>query len=410
MTFRLALSGLNAAQTDLKVTANNIANGSTTGFKSSRAEFAELFAVSPQGVSNLAVGNGVRVSDVSQQFTQGSVDFTENSLDLALSGDGFFTLSNNGALSYTRAGAFHKDAEGFVVNAQSQRLQVYPPSATGGFNTGTLTDLRLSVSESAPAATTAVEVIMNLPAADAAPTTATFDPADTSSYNRATSMTMYDSLGSAHTATHVLHAHGHGEPVERPAVRRRHRGRHARRRCDFSNTGAMVNPASGQISFAAYTPTTGAAPMNMTFDVGGATQYGATFGVNSVTQDGYTTGRLIGMDIDKSGVVQARYTNGRSTTLGQVALSNFSNPNGLQQLADTTWAETFAFGPGAERPGRQLGLRPDPVRRARSIERRRHDAARQHDHRAAQLPGERADDLDVRPDHPDDHQHPLIAD
>ncbi|RYZ66510.1 MAG: flagellar hook-basal body complex protein, partial [Proteobacteria bacterium] len=80
------------------------------------------------------------------------------------------------------------------------------------------------------------------------------------------------------------------------------------------------------------------------FNVGAATQYGATFGVNSVTQDGYTTGRLIGMDIDKSGVVQARYTNGRSTTLGQVALSNFSNPNGMQQLADTTWAETFGSG------------------------------------------------------------------
>src|SRR4029450_13281585 len=101
MTFRLALSGLNAAQADLTVTANNIAN---TAFKGSRAEFAELFSVSPQGVSSNAIGNGVRVSNIAQQFTQGNIDFTDNSLDLALSGQGFFILNDGGALAYTRAG------------------------------------------------------------------------------------------------------------------------------------------------------------------------------------------------------------------------------------------------------------------------------------------------------------------
>ena len=112
----------------------------------------------------------------------------------------------------------------------------------------------------------------------------------------------------------------------------------------FSNTGQMTAPANGQVAFPAYTPATGAAAMNMTFDFGKATQYGNTFGVNSVTQDGYTTGRLIGMDIDKSGIAQARFTNGRSLTLGQVALSNFANAGGLQPLADTSWAETAASG------------------------------------------------------------------
>ncbi|MET0291300.1 MAG: flagellar hook protein FlgE, partial [Steroidobacteraceae bacterium] len=343
MTFRLALSGLNAAQTDLNVTANNIANTATTGFKSSRAEFAELFAVSPQGVSSLAVGNGVRVSDVQQQFKQGNVDFTDNSLDLALSGEGFFTLSNNGAMVYSRAGAFRKDADGYVVNAQQQRLQVYPPSLTGGFNTGALQDLRLAVNESAPNATTNVEVLMNLPASDAAPTNPTFNPADTSSYNRATSMTVYDSLGAAHTATlYLTHTATANQWNARLYVDGAAVG--GPQAMDFNNTGAMTNPPSGDLTFPAYTPSTGAAAMNMTFDFSGTTQYGNTFGVNSVTQDGFTTGRLIGMDIDKSGVVQARYTNGRSLTLGQVALSNFSNAGGLQQLADTAWAETFGSG------------------------------------------------------------------
>jgi flagellar hook protein FlgE len=106
----------------------------------------------------------------------------------------------------------------------------------------------------------------------------------------------------------------------------------------------MTTPASGQVTFPAYTPTTGAADLNMTFDFSGATQYGTNFSVNNITQDGFTTGRLIGIDIDKSGQVQARFTNGRSLTLGQVALANFSNPGGLQQLADTNWAETFTSG------------------------------------------------------------------
>ena len=267
MTFRLALSGLNAAQTDLNVTANNIANTATAGFKASRAEFAELFAVSPQGVSSLATGTGVKVSDIQQQFSQGNVDFTDNNLDLAISGEGFFTLSDNGATVYSRAGGFKTDASGYVVNAANQRLQVYPPSVTGGFNTGALTDLKLGVAESAPNATANVDVLMNLPSSDTAPPTATFDPADTSSYNRATSLTVYDSLGAAHTATmyftHTATANQwntrlyvDGTAVGGPQA------------MNFNNTGALTTPATGDITFPAYTPATGAAAMNMTFNFG----------------------------------------------------------------------------------------------------------------------------------------------
>jgi flagellar hook protein FlgE len=343
MTFRLALSGLNAAQADLGVTANNIANSSTNGFKRSRAEFSELFAVSPQGVSSLAAGNGVRVADISQQFSQGSIDFTDNNLDLAISGPGFFTLSDGGAQAYTRAGSFKTDSSGYVVNAQGQRLQVYPPIVGGGFNTGSMADLRLVTSESAPAATSNVEMLMNLPSDAAVPVNGTFDPADPTSFNRATSLTVYDSLGAAHTGTMYFvkqAAAGNWDArlyIDGTAVG-------GAQPLAFDNVGQMVTPATGQIAFPAYTPATGAANMAVTFDFNGATQYGSTFSVSNITQDGYTTGRLIGMDIDKSGVVQARFTNGRSIMLGQVALSNFANSNGLQQLADTNWAETFTSG------------------------------------------------------------------
>ena len=349
MTFRTALSGLNAAQADLNVTANNIANSSTTGFKRSRAEFAELFAVSPQGVATLATGNGVRVSDVSQQFAQGSIDFTDSNLDLALSGPGFFTVSDGGALAYTRAGAFKTDAAGYVVNAQGQRLQVYPPIDGGGFNTGSLTDLRMVTSESAPNATSMVEMLMNLPSNATPPANPTFDPSDPTTFNRATSLTVYDSLGAAHTGTvYFLKGAAAGDWTSRLFIDGTEVGTPpATANMHFDATGAMTTPANGQIAFLPpYTPATGALPLSLTFDFSGATQYGDTFSVNNITQDGYTTGRLIGMDIDKTGVVQARFTNGRSLALGQVALSNFANPNGLQQLADTNWAETFGSGQG----------------------------------------------------------------
>ncbi|HKR34352.1 MAG TPA: flagellar hook protein FlgE [Steroidobacteraceae bacterium] len=343
MTFRLALSGLNAAQADLTVTANNIANTATNGFKGSRAEFAELFSVSPQGVSSNAIGNGVRVSNVAQQFTQGNIDFTDNSLDLALSGQGFFILNDGGALAYTRAGAFQVDNQGFVVNARQQRLQVYPPSADGQFNTGALTDIQLVTSESAPAATTNVDVTLNLPANAAPPTVAVFDPANVNSYNNATSLTTYDSLGAAHTATmYFVKTANPNEWTTQLFVDGNAVG--TAQTLNYDNTGALTNPASGQIAFPAYTPATGAAPMTMNFNFADTTQYGGNFTVNAITQDGYTTGRLIGMDIDSTGVVQARFTNGRSLALGQVALANFSNPQGLQQLGDTNWAETFGSG------------------------------------------------------------------
>jgi flagellar hook protein FlgE len=343
MPFRLALSGLNAAQADLTVTANNIANTATAGFKGSRAEFAELFSVSPQGVSSNAIGNGVRVSNVAQQFTQGNIDFTDNSLDLALSGQGFFILNDGGAMAYTRAGAFQVDSQGYIVNARQQRLQVYPPGTNGQFNTGALSDIQLVTSESAPSATTNVDVTLNLPANAAQPTVAVFDPANVNSYNSATSLTTYDSLGAAHTATmYFTKTANPNEWTTQLFVDGNAVG--TAQTLEYDNTGALIDPAGGTITFPSYTPATGAAAMDLTFDFGTTTQYGGTFNVNAITQDGFTTGRLIGIDIDSTGVVQARFTNGRSLALGQVALANFPNPQGLQQLGDTNWAETFGSG------------------------------------------------------------------
>ena len=343
MSFGIALSGINAAQSDLSVTANNVANSQTTGFKQARTEFAELFAVSPQGVSRTQTGHGVKLSAVSQQFTQGNIESTSNNLDLAISGQGFFVLSDAGALNYTRAGAFQTDNNGYVVSTEGQRLQVYPPTSNGAFNTATLADLQLVTADSAPSPTSNVQMVYNLPADATQPTTATFDPTDATSYNNSTSLTVYDSLGAAHTASlyFVKNATANSWDshlyVDGVAVG-------GAQTLTYSATGALTAPAGGSVPYGSYNPTTGANPISLTFDFSKTTQFGDSFGVTSVTQDGYTTGRLVGISIDSTGVVQARFTNGRSLSLGQVAIANFANPQGLQSVGNTSWAETFTSG------------------------------------------------------------------
>lgn len=343
MPFAIALSGLNAASTDLSVTANNIANVNTNGFKGSRAQFAEVFAVGTQSVSSSASGSGVRLASISQQFTQGNIDFTDNALDLAIGGEGFFVLSDNGARTYSRAGAFGVDNQGFVVNAQQQRLQAYPFAGDGLFNTGTPEDLQLVTGANAPQATTRADFGLNLPADAPTPANPTFDPQDPSSFNHTTSVTVYDSLGAAHTAT-VYFIKDAAPNTWNTQVEIDGTAVTGATPIQFGPDGTVLSPVGGLMPLGAYTPTTGAADISMSIDFGTATQFGDNFGVNSLSQDGFTTGRLTGITVDELGVVFARFTNGQSTSLGKLALANFVNPQGLQQLGDTTWGESFSSG------------------------------------------------------------------
>lgn len=343
MSLNIALTGLNAATQDLSVTSNNLANAQTVGFKGSRAEFGDIFASTQTGVASTAVGNGVRVQEVAQSFSQGNTKTTGNSLDLAINGNGFFTVSTNGSLSYTRDGEFQLNNAGQVVTAAGGKLQVYAPLATGGFNTGGLADLTLNTNESAPQATTTASVTATLPANAAQPVTTPFDPADPTSYNNTTSLTVYDTLGSAHTESlyfikgaaandwsvqPYIDGNAVGSPVD----------------LQYSNTGVLTSPANGQIPLPAYTPATGAADMNITLNLANTQQTGDTFAVTAVQQNGFTVGTLTGINIDSTGVVQATFTNGRSVNLGQVAMANFANNQGLQQMGNASWSQTTSSG------------------------------------------------------------------
>lgn len=382
MSFGVAISGLNAASANLSVTGNNIANASTTGFKRARAEFVDVYPESNEGSGNKTPGSGVRLSAINQLFTQGNVEYTERNLDLAVSGQGFFVVSDNGTEAYTRAGSFHVDRDGYVVNSAGNFLQVYPQQGTTGtaFNTGIMQDLQLSTATvGQPAATTVIDTSVNIDAASTAftvtaagdNTSTVMSPTDGLSFHHSTSVNVYDSLGATHTATmyfRKVDTAGGTLPntwqtfmfvdgVEVPPagglagsayVPAQASGDPAIVTFNTDGSLASVSPAAAtapsRADYSSFTPGGGATAVALDIDFSGTTQYGTEFSVSSVIQDGYSTGRLTDVEVENSGIVYARFSNGVSQVMGKVAMANFSNVQGLRQLGETTWAASFSSG------------------------------------------------------------------
>ena len=362
MPFNIGLSGLNAAAADLKVTGNNISNSGTIGFKESRAEFANVFAHSYSYINKTAIGNGVRLAATPQQFHQGGLEYTQNGMDLAINGDGFFVIRDEvgqDRMNYTRAGAFQVDRDGYVVNSAGQRLQAYPPKIPGStsavFDTGKLDDLKLPLDTMAPKATTAVDAQFNLNADEPVPTTAFAfggsDP-DPTSYNWSTTYTVYDSLGKPRDATMYFrktNANTWGVYVgmRNAAGVMGDKGSGATT-LTFNSAGKYLSGGPIAVTAGPFTGIgeNGAAALAFSIDMSKSTQYHASRNtLNDLIQDGYSTGTLSGFDVDAAGVVFSRYSNGQSQILGQVAMANFKNAQGLQQLGENNWTESFGSGP-----------------------------------------------------------------
>jgi len=617
MAFNTAVSGLKAANSDLSVIGNNIANASTTGFKSSRAEFADVYAASGIASGGSTIGAGVQIKDVSQQFGQGNVSFTNNALDLAINGNGFFVVSNNGAREYSRAGIFGVDSEGTIVDATGKALQGFQASETGAIG-GSLSELIIDTANIEPRQTTAVTSQLNLDASEvepavrgssatstgaaigrvqstadngypselftftaadgstrstttaanasareiasqlnlitdvsAVPTTqasmvinsdnggleltlndvtliastgvgsvtpqevaiainnlsnttlpgivATFDaatdtvnvtstsgedlrfginssgdqldqvtivgsngttsvlrgdglgdgdndgsgapdgtnddgfvatvggsvvltmdegitvdsativggasvddgsglfaqdigqspfienafePADQETYNHATSLSIFDSLGNSHvltmyfvkesnpnqwTAYVQVDGQNVGEPNPALSPPDNTRPTLAGYNLQFNEDGSLDEAASDPLQVSYWNPANsegeyngavqglpisqgGVFPnnppnsSNFEIDIGSVTQFGSDFAVQDISQDGFTTGRLADVDISDDGTIFTRFTNGQARTLGQVALANFANAQGLQPVGSTAWTETADSG------------------------------------------------------------------
>ena len=352
MTFDTALTGINAASTDLEVISNNIANSSTTGFKRSRAEFADVFATSRLGSSGLATGRGVSVAGITQDFSQGDANFTDNNLDLSVDGQGLFQVEDNGKQLYTRAGAFGLDREGFIVNSQGQNLVGYGVDPQGAILPITET-LRIDYADIEPKPTSRVEIAANLDSLDEVPPP--FDVNDPDTFNFTTSTTVYDSLGSAQVATTYLHKDApntwssflfvDGVEVSQPGGDE----------LVFDTSGALVSvngATDGSFTSTTFSPASGADPMAIEYDISAVTQFEGSFGVNQIVQDGFTSGRLDDFDVESNGMIFGRFSNGQAKAMGQITLSNFPNTAGLQQKGNSTWAESFASGsPATGEPG-----------------------------------------------------------
>jgi flagellar hook protein FlgE len=346
MSFNTALSGLNAAQSSLDVTSNNIANANTVGFKQSRAEFTDVYATAFGSIGSLDSGAGVKLASVSPLFTQGNINFTGNALDLAVNGEGFFVLSDQGSEVYSRAGAFSVDRDGYVVNVSGQRLQAYPALDTQGtsFSTASLGDLQLSASSTPPNPSASAQLSLNLDSSSAQLGPGTIDATDPTTFNYSTSVTLYDSLGQSHTgglffrdvdtATRSwdVSLMMDGDNTQTTTVQN----------LTFDNLGQLSS--AQPLNFGSYDPGNGAAPMDVNFDFTGTSQFGSAFTVNSLFQDGYSTGRLSGLNIDANGVVQAQFSNGQSSALGKVAVANFANPQGLIPLGDSNFGGSYQAG------------------------------------------------------------------
>jgi flagellar hook protein FlgE len=268
------------------------------------------------------------------------VSFSENALDLAVNGTGFFILDDNGSQLYTRSGAFGLDRQGYIVNALSQRLTVFQADAAGNI-TGATGPLQISTANVPPTATTSMMLGLNLDSSDTPPVVA-FNPTNTASYNNSTSTTVYDSLGNSHVATMYFrktaantwetYTYVDGAAVDGPDT------------LAFNTSGTLITPAGGTLTTPSFTPSGGGAAMTLTLDYAASTQFGSPFAVTRLTQDGFTTGTLTGLDVDKTGVIFARFSNGQAVVQGQIALANFANQQGLQPVGDTNWAETFESG------------------------------------------------------------------
>ena len=388
MSFQQGLSGLNASSKNLDTIGNNVANASTVGFKQSKAQFADMYTAAIYTSGDTQTGTGTTTTLVSQDFGQGNITSTNNPLDIAINGKGFFRLSTNDAITYSRNGQFQLDKTGYMVSASGARLTGYSASIAGVLSTGAPSDIKINPSDMKPKETANIKTMLNLDSRaiaknlDPATGGAVFSPTDPTTYNNASSVSVYDSLGNGHILqTFYVKTHPYVDPT---GVLTDPAGTAAQWNVygtidgtllslpdpagligtlTFDTQGNVSSPATTQlngstflgfmglivpVATGAQTPISGdpATPpgVGVNIDFSNTTQYGSIFGVNALSQDGYASGRLSGLSLNDDGKIIGRYTNSQVNVMGQVVLSNFANPNGLTPLGANQWAETSDSG------------------------------------------------------------------
>ncbi|QMT60565.1 MULTISPECIES: flagellar hook protein FlgE [unclassified Legionella] len=379
MIFDAALSGLQAATSNLDVIGNNIANSSTIGFKGSRANFGDIYAFGGYGSfgsGSTAIGGGVMLTQVQQSFASGNLTNSTNSLDLAVNGSGFFILNNpGGGAVYTRAGQFNLDNQNYITNANGQYLTGLLADGQGNI-TGTSGNLKISTENISPQASTMVTTGVNLNSQSTPPAIDWVGGASplSSSYNNPTALTIYDSLGNSHVLSMFFikadSAAAVGQPNASTPAGTENQWYVAFQidnqnvptnvgtdnttnlfEVNFNSDGSFAGVASpggtpigNNLIPLSLNLNNGADPLSLNIDLSDSTQFGSPFSVQSSAPNGYTTGSLASLSIDDSGLILGIYTNGQSMAMGQIQLANFADPTGLQNMGNVCWGETSASG------------------------------------------------------------------
>jgi len=358
MGFQQGLSGLGASSRALDVISSNVANSSTVGFKASSTVFADTFASAMGGgVSNLQVGMGGNTLAVRQSFTQGATTSTNNPLDMAIGGNGFFVIERaNGTQAYSRNGQFDLNKDGFIVNSLGEQLQGY--EIVNGVTAGVVSGISVPpVGIGATPTSDKVTVRGNLDSDEivkADPFVVDTDPLvvnphDPKTYNYSTSATVYDSLGEQHSLSMYF--------VKSSTVANQWDvyyefdgnalvGQEGPYQIQFDTSGKYSGSTPDPIPVVVDTTIFGSTAATMTFDLdlSDFTQNSSSSAVYEITQNGLPPGELNGVSVNSTGIVLAQYTNGTTQKLAQVALATFSNPNGLTSLGDNLWTGSIESG------------------------------------------------------------------
>lgn len=362
MGFQQGLSGLKAASTSLDVIGNNVANASTVGFKQGQAQFSDIYSMTMHTAAANQVGIGVSVMRVQQQFTQGNVTPSANSLDLAINGNGFFRFEDElGSILYSRNGQLELTKDGYLINGAGHKLTGFPVDPnTGLVASGASQVIQLSTEYIEPKITSKVTSLLNFDSREDA-ITAAFDPDDPTTYNHATAIDVYDSLGNMHVlqtfyvkrgpvppatgnGTWAVYAYADGNTLNSgDPIGMIEFDSHGKPVGSAKWGDPVINPGVMEIPVT-IPALNGADALTINIDFEGTTQYGSAFAVNDNQQDGYASGRLTGFSVDAYGNVLGRYSNGEAKVLAQISLTAFRNPNGLQPIGDNEWIETLESG------------------------------------------------------------------
>lgn len=357
-----AVSGMNANGTSLAVIGDNIANLNTVGFKSSRVAFGDILSQSITGASGSSqLGRGVEVAGISPILTQGSFETTSNGLDLAIDGDGFFMVNDNGAKFYTRAGQFSLNKDGNVVNPDGLILQGYIADTSGAIS-GTTGDMQIATRQSSANPTTGADITLNLNA-----NAAIIPPAgvgsftldgngdltnnDPANFNFSTTINVFDTQGGSHPVTayfvktaannwtvHYVQANpGIGQPLLDVGTQA----------LSFNTNGALLADNSATAINFNFGANVAASSINFRYGLGTSdvsTQYSSDFAVVKLGQNGYAAGSLKSVSISGDGVISGIFTNGQTRSIGQVALARFISPTGLSKMGRNLYGESFDSG------------------------------------------------------------------